>query len=122
VGAVGGGVEVVGEKEETGAVNDGGNAENPKGPTVFRSLAMKQNSSVLKMLVFVTVGLAVTGFGSFFATRSLLPKFTKISRNDSLIYACVVAVVLTQIIIFVFCFWPGNTTLLKKRKWLQLER
>ena len=80
--------------------------EMPKGPTVFQALVMKKNRKVLKMFIFISASLIIVGFGSFFLGRSLIPKiFPSIDRYDSPIYACGLAVILTQAIVFTFYFW-----------------
>lgn len=81
--------------------------EMPKNaPTVFQSLGQDENKNVLRMFLFISTLLVVVGFGSFFLSRKYIPTlFPSITPYDSPIYACLVAVVLTQIIIFTFYFW-----------------
>jgi hypothetical protein len=86
-------------------------------PTVFEALGMAQNRKVLLTLVGISVLLAATAFGIFFAGRELIPKmFPSVSRYDSPIWACGACVVATQIIIFAFYCWAWKHDVEEERQ------
>lgn len=89
----------------------------PDTPTVFQALGRDENRFVLRMFVFISALLVVVGFGSFFLARRWIPSlFPSITRYDSPIYACVVAVVLTQAIVFAFYFWAWRHDVAEERR------
>jgi hypothetical protein len=78
---------------------------------------MGQNRNVLLTLVGMSVLVAATAFGVFFAGRELIPKmFPSVSRYDSPIWACGACVVATQIIIFVFYCWAWKHDVEEERR------
>lgn len=97
--------------------------EKPKGPTVFQALRMKQNRNVLNMFIFISVLLVVTAFGTFKLGSIYIPYvFPTIDPFDAPGYACGAAVVVTQIIIFVFYFWAWKHDVAEEKAEIEEEK
>ncbi|OHT03343.1 hypothetical protein TRFO_29262 [Tritrichomonas foetus] len=109
--------------DENQEPNEPSPQQSENGPTVFQALGFQENRKVLNTFIGISLALVVVGFGSFYAGKIYIPViFPSIDPFDAPIYSCVLAVVLTQVIVFGFYFWAWGHDVAEEKHQIELEK